>query len=226
MKRSLKFAALLFFFVALPIICSSDDSHLPAERDMTPSSSERIAPEQKYPIEIPPASEVLPRLRKMTDSKPPIQEKKVEESPQAKMLRQLMSQGGGYAVLNGPQCFRSVPTREEFLDMVKNNPADANQILQQCNVDLRDISPLPQLPSGTRQLPEDTRQRPVQSWGGDYSHVPADSPGSRLELGLNLKTHKLEPYYNLDRFGNTSLGIRLGLGRHNLNRYYKTAPSN
>jgi hypothetical protein len=30
---------------------------------------------------------------------------------------------------------------------------------------VRTISPLPQLPVSTRQLPEDTRQRPVGTWG-------------------------------------------------------------
>jgi hypothetical protein len=124
-------------------------------RDQTPAL-------KKYPLEVPPASEVLPRLRKLTDSRPPVLEKSTEtRSQRVRILRQLPGRGA----LSEPQCFRAAPARQEFLDMVRDNPADANQILQKCNIDLRSISPLPQLPVGSRQLPEDTRQRPVGTWG-------------------------------------------------------------
>lgn len=117
---------------------------------------------KKYPLEVPPASEVLPRLRKLTDSRPQVREKRTEtRSPRVRILRQLAGKG----TLPAPQCFRAAPTRDEFLNMVRDNPADANQILQRCNIDVRSISPLPQLPGGSRQLPEDTRQRPVGTWG-------------------------------------------------------------
>lgn len=128
-----------------------------ASADQTPAL-------KKYPLEVPPASEVLPRLRKLTDSRPAVRAKRTEtKSPQVRILRQLAGRGA----LPAPKCFRAVPTRDEFLNMVRDNPADANQILQRCNIDLRSISPLPQLPVGSRQLPEDTRQRPVGTWGNN-----------------------------------------------------------
>jgi hypothetical protein len=200
-------------------------SDQPLEQASVAKGADRISPERKYPIEAPPASEVLPRLRKLTESRPPVQEKKNEETPQVKMLRLLTGQGGANVGVSEPQCFRSVPTQGEFLDMVRNSPADANQIMQKCYVETRNMSPLPQLPVGTRQLPEDTRQRPVQSFGNTYS-APVAPQGSRTRLGINLKTHRIEPYYGLNQqFGNTHLGIRLGRGKHKLQQYYRIGPS-
>lgn len=118
----------------------------------------------KYPLQIPPAEDLLSRLRSLrkfsvrTDRRRPN-----AESPEVSVIRQVIGQRALIAP-GEPKCFRSIPTRDEFLDMVRNNPADANQILQRCNIDVRGISPLPQLPVGTRQLPEDTRQRPVGTW--------------------------------------------------------------
>jgi hypothetical protein len=111
----------------------------------------------RFPIQVPPASEVLARLRNMTQVRPVQPRKTEEESPQVRMLRQL-KKTGGFVRLPEPQCFRSIPTKDEFLRMVQN------QILQRCHLDLTGISPLPQLPTGVRQLPEDTRQRPAGTW--------------------------------------------------------------
>jgi hypothetical protein len=63
-----------------------------------------------------------------------------------------------------PGCDRSIPTRPEFQGMLRDAPADARQILERCKIDVGNISPLPQLPSGTRQLPVDHRQRAVGTW--------------------------------------------------------------
>lgn len=63
-----------------------------------------------------------------------------------------------------PGCDRSIPTRSEFQGMLRDAPADARQILDRCKIDVGNISPLPQLPSGTRQLPVDHRQRAVGTW--------------------------------------------------------------
>ncbi len=200
---------------------ADSDSTQGVEQSSVGNPADRTSPERKFPIEAPPASEVLPRLRKMTDSRSPVQEKKTTESPQVKMLRRLTGQGA-YVALAEPQCFRAIPTRDEFLNMVKNNPADANQILQRCNVDLTGSSPLPQLPVGSRQLPEDTRQRPVQTWGNNYPSASPVSQWSRVQWGLNLKTRRLESYYSLsNQIGNSSLGLRLGRGKHTLQQYYK-----
>jgi hypothetical protein len=117
----------------------------------------------RFPIQVPPASEVLARLRTLTQVRPVQPQKTEEESPQVRMLRQL-KKTGGFVRLPEPQCFRSIPTKNEFLRMVQKDPADANQILQRCHLNLTGISPLPQLPTGVRQLPEDTRQRPVGTW--------------------------------------------------------------
>ena len=70
----------------------------------------------------------------------------------------------------GPPCDRPLPTKREFLMMLKQRPADAHQILKRCPVPIRSISPIRQLPVGNRQLPVDTRQRPVGTWGKDMRH--------------------------------------------------------
>ena len=220
--RTFALIAVVVFATSFATDSKADsDSNQGLEQYSVVSPTDRTSLERKFPIEAPPASEVLPRLRKMTDSRPRVQEKKIEESPQVKMLRQLTGRGA-FVALAEPQCFRAIPTRDEFLDMVRNNPADANQILQRCNVDLTGASPLPQLPVGFRQLPEDTRQRPVQTWGNNYPSASPAPQGSRVQWGLNMKTRRLEPYYSLNnRFGNSSLGLRLGRGKHSLQRYYK-----
>ncbi len=64
----------------------------------------------------------------------------------------------------GPRCGRPIPTKRELLRMLKDKPADAHQILRRCNVPIRSISPIRQLPVGVRQLPVDTRQRSVDTW--------------------------------------------------------------
>jgi hypothetical protein len=134
----------------------------PLYREAVATPGDQTPALKKYPLEVPPASEVLPRLRKLTDSRPQVREKRTEtRSPRALILRQLAGKGAPPA----PQCFRAAPTRAEFLNMARDNPADANQILHRCTIDLRSISQLPQLPVGSRQLPEDTRQRPVGTWG-------------------------------------------------------------
>jgi hypothetical protein len=128
------------------------------------SSINRTDIASKYPIEIPPASELLSHFKEAMRARPPAPARETEsETPQQQLLRRLIANGMPIA-LPREQCFRAIPTRDEFLRMVRKNPADANQLLQRCNLDLRGISPLPQLPVGRRQLPVDTRQRPVASW--------------------------------------------------------------
>lgn len=65
----------------------------------------------------------------------------------------------------GLECDRPLPTKREFLLMLKERPGDAHQILERCRVPVRSISPIRQLPVNNRQLPVDTRQRPVGTWG-------------------------------------------------------------
>lgn len=67
-------------------------------------------------------------------------------------------------VAPGSRCDRPIPSKQEFLRMLKERPADAGQILRRCNVPIKSISPIRQLPVGMRQLPVDTRQRPVDTW--------------------------------------------------------------
>ncbi|MBI5249282.1 MAG: hypothetical protein HY912_07290 [Desulfomonile tiedjei] len=187
-----------------------DSGSVTEPRDSTSS-------ERKFPIAVPPASEVLSRIREFKTSRPPVQEKITEESPQFRMLRELMGHGA-YVAPAEPLCFRPLPTSDMSMDTLRNAPVDANHILQRRNVDLRGVSPLPQLPVGLRQLPIETR-------GSNYPSRSAASQSSRLEWGINLKTHRFESYYSLNRSGNATLGLSLGRGKRGLGQYYKTGPN-
>lgn len=116
----------------------------------------------QYPIKIPPASQVRALLRQQETS---------EDASERAEERQVKARGPVQIRFVSPihpagqSCDRAIPTRQEFLSILKNRPADANQIVRRCPVNLRNISPLRQLPVATRQLPEDTRQRPVGTWG-------------------------------------------------------------
>jgi hypothetical protein len=63
------------------------------------------------------------------------------------------------------RCDRPTPTKTEFQRLLKTDPVAARQILERCKINVRSISPLRQLPAGTRQLPVDTRQRATGTWG-------------------------------------------------------------
>lgn len=132
------------------------------ERDLG-STTPREIEKPRYPIVIPPASEIRFLLRKQRARKSSgaRQENQAKPVVPSVMLPPL----GSTVRLGGDRCNRAIPTRQEFLNMLRANPADANQIMQRCAINLRSISPLPQLPVGRRQLPEDTRQRPVGTWG-------------------------------------------------------------
>jgi hypothetical protein len=135
-----------------------------SEQAPVSSLAKRTDIASKYPIEVPVASELMPRFRELMKARPHVQAKEAEsETPQQQLLRRLIANGMPVA-LPREQCFRSIPTRNEFLRMVRKNPADANQLRRRCNLDLRGISPLPQLPVGNRQLPVDKRLRPVGTW--------------------------------------------------------------
>ncbi len=63
------------------------------------------------------------------------------------------------------RCDRPTPTKTEFQRLLKTDPLAARQIMERCKINVRSISPLRQLPSGSRQLPVDTRQRTTGTWG-------------------------------------------------------------
>lgn len=159
-KMRLRCAVAVMIFLSMNSLVYGNTDE-PARSSQTPPAVSETQP--RFPIQVPPASEVLPLLRKMSHARPSPEKKAEEETPQVRLLREL-TKTGGFVGLSQPQCFRSIPTRDEFLHMVRKHPADANQILQRCNLDVSGISPLRQLPSGVRQLPEDTRQRPVGTW--------------------------------------------------------------
>ncbi|MBI5249040.1 MAG: hypothetical protein HY912_06055 [Desulfomonile tiedjei] len=155
---------LTMMLLALLAIECGADGETERTADSLPVSSDKAVMNRQYPIEAPPASEILPRLKKLAKTRPHAESDGSDvESQKVQILRQLMGRGPQIA-LPESQCFRSIPTRDEFLRMVRKHPADANQILRRCNIDVRSISPIPQLPVGLRQLPEDTRQRPVGTW--------------------------------------------------------------
>ena len=117
--------------------------------------------ERKFPIPIPPASQLRSLLRQQrsrnTITPPP------KDSPTDSVPQMLFRYGN--IDFGSPTCNRAIPSRQEFLNMLRRDPGQANQILRSCNLNLGNLSPLPQLPTQQRQLPEDTRQRPVGTWG-------------------------------------------------------------
>ena len=117
----------------------------------------------RYPMTIPPASEIRFLLRKQRALRGSEVRQESQASPTVPYV--VLPPLGRAVGLGGNRCNRAIPTRREFLNMLRANPSDANQIMQRCAINLRNISPLPQLPVGRRQLPEDTRQRPVGTWG-------------------------------------------------------------
>jgi len=155
---------------SFPVVWAAEDNSAPT--NYSPSSGETdsdilsILPEsgfrRKLPVVIPPAEEVLERLRTLRQERGSRPEAKAEpeKTPPQQILDLRIP-----ADLRPPGCGRAIPTKQEFLNMLRTNPADANQILRKCNIDVRSISPLPQLPVSNRQLPEDRRQRPVGTWG-------------------------------------------------------------
>lgn len=116
----------------------------------------------RYPIPIPPASQIRSLLRRQEPGK-------VRSTglvrPQPARSGPNRIRSPGMPVVAGRRCNRAIPTRQEFRNMLKNNPADTNEILRRCQINTSTLSPLRQLPVGARQLPEDTRQRPVGTWG-------------------------------------------------------------
>jgi hypothetical protein len=145
-------------FAESGVVPAADQTH---QQATDRSSVNRAA---KYPIKVLPASEVLSHYKEAIRAMPPAPPKEPEtETPEQRLLRQLVGTGAAIE-LPRPQCFRAIPTRDEFLNMVRENSADASQLIQRCRLDLRSISPLPQLPVGNRQLPVDTRQRAVGTW--------------------------------------------------------------
>jgi len=119
------------------------------------------SPELQSLLERHPLAELLRclRKRKLSSGKPVPKSTPTDARPTARSVDTRS------IILPRPPCDRAIPTRSEFLQMLKDSPADAYQILKNCNPDVSSLSPLRQLPEGVRQLPEDTRQRPVGTWG-------------------------------------------------------------
>ncbi len=145
-------------FAELP---TADDFKIGPGVDQAKSVSVVLADQSERPrtIVVPPASELLDYLKKLPKRKRQMVAR--EKESETDSIR-----GFSGIPLGGltPTCNRAIPTRQEFLRMTKRNPADARQIAQRCNMSLKGISPLRQLPVGTRQLPIDTRQRAVGTW--------------------------------------------------------------
>lgn len=133
------------------------------ERKAEGSDSAVAREKKRYPIVIPPASQLRSLLRAQRAQRSAAG--KLQEPTQAVEQEKVLPPLGLLPFFSQPRCDRSIPTRREFLRMLKRNPADANQILRMCDIDVRSISPIRQLPVGSRQLPEDKRQRPVGTWG-------------------------------------------------------------
>lgn len=115
----------------------------------------------RYPIVIPTTAE----LRKMLRNRKPVRRKATPERRVIMPARAVPLGNLSRSDLVGPpRCNRAVPTRAEFLRMLRERPADARQIMERCKIDVSTLSPIRQLPVGGRQLPVDTRQRPVGTW--------------------------------------------------------------
>lgn len=115
----------------------------------------------KYPIVIPTTAE----LRKILKNRKPLQRDVSRDEPKKRGVRGIpLGDLSAVQALGQPRCNRAIPTRSEFLQMLRDRPADARQIMERCKIDVSSISPIRQLPVQVRQLPEDTRQRPVGTW--------------------------------------------------------------
>jgi hypothetical protein len=121
----------------------------------------RLGNASKYPIAIPTTAE----LRKILKNRKPVPRDATREV-RKNGIGNGMPLGDLSAVqaLGQQRCNRAIPTQSEFLRMLRDQPADARQIMERCKIDVSSISPIRQLPVQVRQLPEDTRQRPVGTW--------------------------------------------------------------
>jgi len=169
----LVFLAALFATPAVPMLPTADDvpDGIPVERDDCAEILEKVDADLPLIIQIPDSDElrefirkhgvvnIRRCLRKARGPKSPVQESKTSPRPKVRVgdIDRLYLRPGLH-------CGRPLPTKQEFLRMLKDRPADAFQILHRCNVPIISISPIRQLPVGRRQLPVDTRQRPVGTW--------------------------------------------------------------
>jgi hypothetical protein len=163
--------AMVIFPTAVGMTVTSVTGHAKKTGIRSPAAPERDlgfvtqgkVEKPRYPIVIPPASKLRSLLRKQRLLKSSSAKQASHAAPVVPPVMLLPL--GSTINLGADECNRAIPTRQEFLDMLRSNPADANQIMRSCAINPRSISPLRQLPVGRRQLPEDTRQRPVGTWG-------------------------------------------------------------
>lgn len=146
--------------LAWPVSAPCGEDVIAPPRTSTAVAEESSGPgEDKYPLVVPPAGNLLHMLRRNAAYK-----------PGDRYRTQTDRQEHGYRMPGitthdpCPSCDRPIPTRSEFRTDLKERPADAAQILRRCDVPVRSLSPIRQLPTATRQLKVDTRQRAADTW--------------------------------------------------------------
>ena len=120
-----------------------------------------LASGRQLPIIVPPASEVLEYRKNLLEVRPKGVPKQVSDDSGVDSKNILL---GSVPIQRAKRNGRSIPSKSEFVRMLKTHPADARQLMEKYKIDVSSISPIRQLPSGARQLPEDTRRRPAGTW--------------------------------------------------------------
>ena len=119
------------------------------------------ATRRQLPIVVPPPSEILEHRKKL------LQSRRQTEPDRANEDNTEGPKAAGSPVLPARPQNRKLPgfpTKSEFLQTLKKDPAKARQLEKKYDVDMSKIPPVRQLPSGARKLPEDSRKRPTNTW--------------------------------------------------------------
>ncbi len=152
----------LFLVASAPGFAESDEDFIEGPRrgpGILPVT--RLGKTSKYPIVIPSTAE----LREILKNRKPVQRDAARDNRKNGVVKGTpLGDLSAVQAVGRKRCNRAIPTRAEFLRMLRDRPADARQIMERCKIDVSSISPIRQLPVQVRQLPEDTRQRPVGTW--------------------------------------------------------------
>ena len=165
-RKTCQTLAALLLIICVPVVC-----HCSAEEPSKPAKTRAVKAESRPAHadinssrkgHIPKASELLDFRRKQR-----VQDVRGRYRQQISGPRVVPAVARRKPIMyrSPRRCNRPTPTKTEFQRLLKTDPVAARQILERCKINVRSISPLRQLPSGTRQLPVDTRQRATGTWG-------------------------------------------------------------